>query len=185
MAYIMSPSHVNMALSNIFGGSGGGVGGNITTTAGTTDAMYINPHVGYDDHMSRVTRDMQEREIEMLRAFAQRNDQFYYTGPSTSGGAARANRSEKVKEAHQAAMDALKKSAKPVQTIERPKAEAHSKLLKDLGFSKLSEASESIVERAMKENMIGISGYKRITNKAFKETQQKIRSNSQAYEILV
>lgn len=60
----------------------------------------------------------------------------------------------------------------PVKNAEKLKE--HSATFKQLGFEALNKQTAEIATRAMKENMIGLAGYKKIPKKAFMDASKRL-----------
>jgi len=83
-----------------------------------------------------------------------------------------------------AAMTKVKKSAVAVAPINEKKVTERSALLKELGFTKLHDQVEQIAERATKENLAAIAGYKKIPWDKYEAADKELRSNTQSYKKL-
>lgn len=73
----------------------------------------------------------------------------------------------------------LKDSMVTVAVKDGNKIEEHSKMLKDLGFEALNIQTAEIATRAMKENMIGMAGYKKITKVAFTNASKRLNEKTE------
>jgi hypothetical protein len=75
-------------------------------------------------------------------------------------------------------MTMLKESAEPIEVKETKKSDASLATLKELGFASLHLAASRVAERAMKENLIGVAGYKKIPAEKFAEAKERIGRKS-------
>lgn len=82
------------------------------------------------------------------------------------------------KEIAMAEMKTLSSEAQKITVKEEGGATAHVTLLKELGFVNLHKAVEHVAERAMRENLISLAGYTKITEAAFEKAKDRISQAS-------
>lgn len=147
--------------------------------------------MSWEEQRERVTRSNMDRQVEMVRSLREQARQnimpMFYTsstrgwdGNMMSFPITNSGRAPSQKETAMAASEIknIAASAKPIAVKEAGAVEKKVSVLKELGFDHLHKAVESIAERAMKENLIGIAGYTKISREAYRKAAETIRSNS-------
>jgi len=93
-------------------------------------------------------------------------------------------RTEEHKKDAVAVLERVKASAEPTVVKDEKKVATHVERLKALGFKNLHSKVSAIAERAMKENMIALAGYKKIAWAKFSEANNALRQKTNyAYEL--
>lgn len=75
-------------------------------------------------------------------------------------------------------IEGLKVAAVAIEQKDKKRSHESVGLLEELGFTLLSGEASRVAKRAMKENMIGMAGYKKIPYSKFKEAYARIQKNS-------
>lgn len=101
--------------------------------------------------------------------------------PHWNGGRPMARREprESDKQVAMNEMAGLKEGAVEVGIKDEKKTTRAMDLLKDLGFEQLHKHTSAIAERAMKENLIGVAGYKKIFADKFEAARKRVQQKSE------